>query len=260
MRHFIRTLKDLKLTLDYLFMFSVFLNSIIVFLLFYLILSLFNFHAFYIALGISLLYFLRNSFRKLGEDKLEDVERVYDVLDEKLHTAADNVSKKNIIVESLQSEVVRDIDKVEASSFFNVKSTVTKLGLFLVLTFLIIFLAPVDLSDDVKEFMPDLSKIWNLGFGGDVDKEELGELVRVKKTKDKDEAALEIKRRDIISLKLKPLSTELKEEDVEDIRKWRFKSTFPVEIFPSNAEAFEENVPREQQELVRKYYDNLREG
>src|SRR3989339_1671572 len=81
-------IKEIRVTLNDLFFFEHLLSSIIVFLLFVLVTSLFGF-PFWTALIPAVLHFIVRAAQRVKENKIADIERLYPSLREKLRTAAD---------------------------------------------------------------------------------------------------------------------------------------------------------------------------
>jgi hypothetical protein len=63
--------------------------------------------------------------------------------------------------------------------------------------------------------------------------------------------------RDKLDLVIKPSSYEVNLRDIGDPERMDFPDVFPNEIFSSSSESYDENIPKEQQELVRNYFEKI---
>src|SRR3989344_7769877 len=163
MKGFIKVVKEVNETLNNIIVFEIILNSIMIFLMVYVILSVSTLNVLY-ALLPAIVYLIVVSYDRVKRSKARIVEEKYDTLKEKLRTAVDNINKENPIVDELQSEVIEDMRKVKTSSFVNTKRVAYKITGCVVLCFTIIFLATLNIH--FFDFKIVLDKIPKYVIGG----------------------------------------------------------------------------------------------
>ena len=120
MKNFIKVIREINRTLNFLIIFETTINAVIFFLVVYLLLSLINLYPI-LALIPALVYFISRLYVNSKVDKRKIVEGKYEPLKEKLRTAADNLGEENPVVNELQDEVVHDLKNVGLSSFISTK-------------------------------------------------------------------------------------------------------------------------------------------
>ena len=116
MKNFANLINEVNRTLNEIFLFETLIHTILLFLVVYLFLSLFNLYPIS-ALVPAAIYFVLSAYSKFRKNKIRIVEGKYSPLNEKLRTAADNVNEDNPVVNELEEEVVRDLKNVGLSSF-----------------------------------------------------------------------------------------------------------------------------------------------
>lgn len=165
MEYFKNRLKDINQVLNDILVFEVILNSILIYLVVYLILMFTDISSLY-ALVPSLAYLLYATYQQLKKNKLIMVEKRYKFLNEKLRTAADNIHINNPIVKQLQLEVLNDLKKVYASTFMKPKQSSFKIFFAVVLSFVIILLAAHNIEFiNIKGALKTPAQ-FRFGFGG----------------------------------------------------------------------------------------------
>ena len=246
MKNFRKIITEVNRTLSQVVMFDIMLNGILLFLGFYLVLSLFKFHPM-LALLPSGLYTAYLFSRRIGADKMPWVEKTYPILNEKLRTARDNWSVENPIVDELQEEVSHGLSLVRISSFINTRRLSIKIGTAIALSFLIVITGlfnldfskiSFDTDDEAELNIP--SKQGNTDIYGEESVAQLGD--------------------DQVDVQIKQVSFEIDIRDVRDAPDKEFDSLFPEEVFVKSAEGFEDRVSVEQQQLVKEYFKNLAKG
>ena len=220
-----------------------FLDAIIVFLAFYLFFVLINLRPI-VALvpGIFAFFFIMR--KKIESVQLKSVEDKNPELKEMLRTAADNVDKDNIMIKLLDAEVLQKMRAVATSSFMSMKKLFYKFLIICVTFLLTLYIASTNLhiinaTDMISNFgMPDkLISLDDKGLYGDEDIVSLSE--------------------EAVELELNPLSFELNLDKIEEAERKDFKGAFPEEIIATPEKAFEENIPKEEQEIVKNYFEKI---
>ena len=256
MKQFSSVIKEINRTLNELILFENIVNTTIVFLLFYLILSVLDFHPLY-ALIPALMYLGFYSYIRFKSYKPLIVESKYAPLKEKLRTAADNVGLDNPIAEELEYEVTSEMKNVGLSMFINPKILSYKIFGVMLLSFLIIFATTLNLKllEFAKEKVPDIFDTKGLkGVGNFVatklnTSDDIYGKENVAKLGDKE-----------LNIRIKPVDFKVNVKEEGDTQRQNFETTFPQEMIVKETVAYEENIPQEQQELVKNYFKKLAEG
>ena len=259
MKNFIKVIKEINKTLNFLFIFETTLNAVIFFLVVYFLLSLVNLFPI-TALIPAIIYFAMRLYANSKMDKRKIVESKYEPLKEKLRTAADNVNEENPVVNELEEEVITDLKHVGLSSFIQTKPVSYKIFITILLSFAIVFatqqnLYIVDLTKLLSDFPGILD---NFYLGNRADNIPLGE---INESNDiYGDSKLAVLGEKQIDIKIKPVNYEVNVREEGDVEQKQFDEIFPREVAVEQASAFEEKIPEEQQELVKKYFDKLAKG
>lgn len=256
MRNFSNVVREINRTLNQIIFFENMVNTTIVFLVSYLLLSLFNIKPLF-ALIPSLGYLCYYSYFSFRSSKPILVESRYAPLREKLRTAADNVGMESPIAEELAYEVTSEMKNVGLSLFINPRSLSYKIFAVILLSFLIIFTTTLNLRlfEFAKQKIPDIFDTRNL--------KGVGNLVAVQlNTSDdiygkNDVAKLGDKELDI---RIKPVDFKINVKEEGESEQHKFETVFPSDLAVKETSAYEENIPQEQQELVKNYFKKLAES
>lgn len=248
MKSIVYLLKELKYEVVKMVFLNTFLDMALLFLGLYLIFILLHFYPIFMALIPALIVFVVILRRRLNRFGLKSVEDKNPDIKEILRTAADNIDEDNFVVHQLHIELIRKMKNVTSSSFIKLGEVSTKIGVTLALSFFVIFLSANNI------YIVDLNKIFidtfiptqkgKEGFGEDIygDKTELEQI-------DKE-----------IEFEFKPLSFEINIDKVGEVESKDFERNYAEEVYVTQEAAFEENIPREQQEIVKNYFERIRGG
>ena len=255
MKQFQNVVKEINRTLTQLMIFENIVNTTLVFLLFYLVLSVIDFSPLY-ALLPAIIYIGYYSYLSFKSSKPLIVESKYAPLREKLRTAADNVGLENPIVEELEYEVTSEMKNVGLSMFINPKTLSYKIFAVMLLSFMIIFATTLNLKllEFAKQKVPDIFDTKNL--------KGVGNLVATKLNTSEDiygkddVAKLGDKE---LNIRIKPVDFKVNVKEEGDVQQQKFETVFPQELIVKETVAYEENIPQEQQELVKNYFKKLAE-
>lgn len=255
MKQFSIVVKEINRTLNELILFENLVNATLVFLTFYLVLSVLDFHPLF-ALIPSLVYLGFYSYMSFKSYKPLIVESKYAPLREKLRTAADNMGLDNPIAEELGYEVTREMKNVGLSMFINPRTLSYKVLAVMVLSFMIIFASTlnVKLLEFTKQKIPDIFEKGPKGVGNFA-------AVKLNTTGDiygkEDVAKLGDKE---LNIRIKPVDFKVNVREEGDFKQQKFETVFPKEMAVKETDAYKENIPQEQQELVKNYFKKLAEG
>jgi hypothetical protein len=256
MKQFTSVIKEINRTLTELILFENIVNATLIFLVFYFLLSVFDFKALY-ALIPAIAYLAFFSYVSFASSKPLIVESKYAPLREKLRTAADNISLDNPVVDELEYEVTSEMRNVGLSMFINPRTLSYKILCVILISFLIIFTT----TSNIKFI--DFAKQKALNIFDTRAIKGVGNFVATKlETKEdiygkEDVARLGDKELDI---RIKPVDFKVNVKEEGEWEQRNFQTTFPQEAVVKESVAFEENIPQEQQELVKNYFKKLAEG
>ncbi len=255
MKPFSSVVKEINRTLNQMILFENIVNTTLVFLLFYLVLSVIDFNPLY-ALLPALIYLAYYSYLSFKSSKPLIVESKYAPLREKLRTAADNVGLENPIVEELEYEVTSEMKNVGLSMFINPKTLSYKIFAVMLLSFMIIFATTLNLKllEFAKQKVPYIFDTKNL--------KGVGNLVATKLNTSEDiygkEDVAKLGDKEL-NIRIKPVDFKVNVKEEGDVQQQKFETVFPQELIVKETVAYEENIPQEQQELVKNYFKKLAE-
>ncbi len=255
MKHFGGVVKEINRTLNEIILFENIVNTTLLFLVTYLLLSLLDISHFYAFIPAAI-YLIVFTYIRFKRSKTLIVESKHEPLREKLRTAADNLHISNPITDELEYEVTREMKNVGLSMFINPRTLSYKIFAVMLLSFLIIFTSTLDLKllEFAKRNVPDIFEKGPKGVGNfgatylNTSEDIYG---------DKDVARLGDNE---LNIRIKPVDFKVNVKEEGEATRQKFESTFPQEIGVKEATAYEENIPQEQQELVRNYFKKLAEG
>lgn len=253
MKPFQNVVKEINRTLTEMILFENIVNTTIVFLVFYLILTVIDFSPF-LAFIPALAYLGFYSYMSFRSYKPGIVESKYSPLREKLRTAADNVGLENPVVEELQYEVTSEMKNVGLSMFINPRTLSYRIFAVMVLSFLIIFTSTLNIK--FLEFARKVPDIFEGPKG-------VGNFVAVKLNTSEDIYGKDDVAKlgsNELNIRIKPVDFKINVREEGDVQTQKFESTFPKDLTVKETLAYEENIPQEQQELVKNYFKKLAEG
>jgi len=258
MKNFIKVIREINRTLNFLIFFETTINAAIFFLVVYLLLSLVNLFPI-LALIPAIVYFAARIYVNSKIDKRIAVERKYEPLKEKLRTAADNIGEENPVVNELQDEVVHDLKNVGLSSFISTKRVSYKIMTTILLSFAIVFATTLNLYVvDLNKFIGNIPELLKNVNPLRASNSPLGE---INESEDiYGDSKLTVLGENEIDIRIRPVNFEVNVREEGDLEQKEFGEIFPSEVAIEQSSAFEENIPEEQQELVRNYFNKLTGG
>ena len=267
MKKFRKAISELKFNLAKLILFDTVINSILVFLVALILFSLMGV-SFVYPIFLAVVYFVVVAFRRLKLNKINIVEKTYRSMDEKLRTAAEYNSPGNPVVKELQGEVVRDMRKIEASAFINERKIYLKSLGIVGLCFLVLVLSPLTFGIPDLNFNP----FWDGTGGTDIVDSGLGEL-NIRFSGASQETGLKPLSEDLyadpvvavmngeeIKVRITPSGMELNVRQIHEADPPSFSESFPTEVQAVAAESYQEDIAKEDLELVKNYFNRIAEG
>ncbi len=252
MQDFGRAMREVKYTLNQVFLFEVAMNSLLVFLTSYLLLLLFGLPA-STAFFPAIIYGVVAAYLRLNTNKARIVESKHSALREKLRTAADYMGRENPLVEELELDVLREMRNVGVSQFINARGMSYKILFITLLSFGIIFSSTLNLH------FIDLTKFGVFGGGSERSK-GAGDFEAVQLKSDEnlygDDEVAQLGSKDL-DIRIQPVDFKVSVKEEGDIETGNFHDIFPKDAYLKEGEESQEDIPKEQQELVKNYFKQL---
>ncbi|MBI4149957.1 hypothetical protein HY488_00980 [Candidatus Woesearchaeota archaeon] len=270
MKGFNKVVREIRRTVIEVLVIPSLLDGILLFLIVYLLLALFELYPLF-AIIPAAIYTVFIMWRESKINTLKLVEKYYPNLHEKLRTAADYANVDDIMVNELHTEVLQDVRNVAASTFISRRKILAKVVCCIIISFVILSITHFDISavdykaklqdkiNDIKNqiLLKDDANVLRLGnqsaavgsgVGGGVNRDIFGK---------KHLATLGDEE---LQVELKPSTLEFKVGKVEEAEKKEFEETFPSEVFLTSSASYEENIPKDQQEIVKNYFKKVSES
>ncbi|TAL51887.1 MAG: hypothetical protein EPN86_05810 [Nanoarchaeota archaeon] len=263
-------MKEAKSSIGKILFIDTFLESLIIFLIAYLIVSVAGFldkTTMFITIGIGIGYFILKTIKNMLIDKVELIGEQYPQLYEELLTARENRPGKNQVITDLHSEAVIHMRAIEESAFFSPKPTTYKTIAVVVLCLLVLLLAPINIKESpaVKKAVDAIAKtkvslsfakpqeIQGGGPSGSGTVESKGDIFGKKRTVEEGIKASKI------NVATSNFEVNLNQEE-QPGDNFKFDSVFPSEIGTPDPTLYAESIPKDQQELVKSYFRISAEG
>ncbi|MFT4304455.1 MAG: hypothetical protein ACMXX8_00030 [Candidatus Woesearchaeota archaeon] len=212
------------------------LNTIITFLISYIFFSLINFFPIPISIIISMFYLLIIWIIKSSFYDIKLVEKKFPFLKERLSTAKETINKENFVINALRLDVSRRINHIDASTFFRTGRTVFKIFVILFLLFGLMFFTVNDIElIDLNQRLSGFNLAYFFSFFNSNQTKEINETFN-------------------FTDKLDPTKLE---EIYDRFKKEEFISYEELDAIAS--EEFRESITDEEREIVRRYFETIRE-
>ena len=255
MKPFSLVVKEINRTLNELILFENIVNATLVFLVFYLVLSVLDFSPLY-ALIPALAYLGFYSYISFSSSKSLIVESKYAPLREKLRTAADNINSDNPILQELEYEVTSEMKNVGMSMFINPKTLSYKIFAVMLLSFMIIFATTMNLKlIDFAKHNINIFETKNVKGITNFNSVQLNTSADIYGKNDVAKLG-----DNELNIRIKPIDFKVNVKEEGEFKQQKFETVFPKDASVKESAAYDENIPQEQQELVKNYFKKLAEG
>jgi len=265
---------ELSSTLRKILVFDTFIESVVIFLIAYLVSIVLNLTIF-ISIGIAVVYFFYMLYSRKDLTSIKTVEKKYPVLNEALRTVNDTMPEDNYLVNELRTQVKKKIKKVSASSFMNIKRDLFMVLLAIMLVFGIVgltickgtsptcnkVLSKTDVNYAIKSVnnafldLAGVEQDEGLNLGGDIIHRDYN--IETKNAVLKDNAVANLGNKKL-SLKIKLSDDQIDIHDVsDDVTRKEFMDMDITDISAATDVNFEEDISKEHKELVKNYFDEL---
>lgn len=277
MKSFKWVVREIRWTIAQVLILPSILKGIVFFLALYLALSILDLIAMW-AIIPALFYTAIIIGREVGTNKLRLVEKYYPRLREKLRTAADYANQDDVLVNELHKEVIEDVKKVAASTFFSRSDMFYYIISCILLSFLIVGVTHFNISASaytsnvegvlaefankvlIREGDPNVLRFNDSVLAGDpMGGEGTGEGgagERVNRNIFGDEHLAKLGEEEL-EVEIKPKTLELRVGEAKDPEDRDFDEVFPDDVYLEQSRTFEENIPKEQQEIVKAYFKRI---
>lgn len=152
-----KKLNEARLTCWLLQSYSTIIDFFVAFLFSAIIINIFGVPLIYgVVPGI--IYSIGLLYKRISRgDIVCSIENQYKNLDERLSTAQDNIGRDNIILQSLRKDMVKKMESVESSTFFESRRMALKIGGVIAMSFILISMSVADIQD-----LDQITKLKNL--------------------------------------------------------------------------------------------------
>lgn len=238
------------------------LDTLIVFVVIFLFSTIFNFSAYYALIPAAVYFFIRIGIT-FYKSKYIDVEEKVPELKEQLRTVADNIYRTNPIIDSLKEDVVKNIGRVRTSSFIDTNTITIRILVLTLFSIVVVVLSFLNVNFDARlgfGFLggPDIQKArfsgdevidLNLSYmeGNLTDILGQGSIARLGNKE--------------LQLLINPLASDADVGNFKKVKEQDFNPpSFPKEIYTSYDVAYSEKIAKENQNVVKKYFEKITEG
>lgn len=251
-------LKEVKTVLKSTAVFYGILTSGIIFLALYLLLILIKiewYYAFFAWFPFTVWYF----YHHMKKANYHTVEQQTPQLHEQLRTAADHKHVENTVTHALHEDVLRNLIHVKVTDFVQFPKLTKQLFILIILVFAILYVGSANVHFfDAKLLVKEIGDIQKAKYypGATFDVPPIPE----------DESSI-FGNKSLIELGTKELQLQitpiLSDIDVSKIKppeQQHFQENVPREILAVPEASYEENIPKEHQEIVKNYFSQIVKG
>jgi hypothetical protein len=270
-------LGELRRTLLSIKFFDVALASLIVIAASLVVTTYFRLEWYY-ALAPWAIYFAWSFTNKVNVNSYHEVEQKVPQLREALQTAADTRKQEGVLVKELQLDVLAKMRSIKTSYFLGLGSTTRQMLLLTGLSFIVIGLAAFNVNfDTTKDFVANQAILQgafgSIGAFAPTDNESVNGKIKQGRTisalskfvKLKDNRSL-YGDENMVDLGDTPLELQIQPEysgsnlkDVQDpeAKKFRDQQTADITAAAQGACTDECNIPKDQQQIVKTYFEKV---
>lgn len=254
----IAALREVRNVVTQLTVFTALLDTLVVFLLAALAFILVTLPWWY-AVVVAGIYGGVHTYRLLRRHQnLAYVEEKVPELEEQLITVADNVDKENVIVQSLQEDVLHGMRAIKTSYFISFGRLTRELITLAVVSILIITASAHHIRFlDFRETLRDLGR---LGEGPQGPYELTGEGLEFVENFSEDiygNKSLAELGNDELQLQLTPMLSDIDIGKTKPPQEREFSSSLPEEIKATTDVSFQESIPKGYQRIVKSYFREI---
>jgi len=234
------------------------MDSILVFLLAFLVLILIKLPWYY-AFAPWAIFLVWHMYKRVTGATYVSVEEKFPSLREELRTAADSGRKDNPVVNALHHDVMHKLRNVMVSEFIGFKKLTKQIFLATLMVFLILFFAANNVKlFDTKELLKELDQLRRLPYypGAGF---EVPPIPENESSIYGNKSLIELGTQEL-QLQITPLLSDLNVNKVKPPEEQKFREGLPREIVASPEASYEENIPKEHQQIVKNYFSQIVKG
>ncbi len=268
MKDFKKAVLEINANLFYLIILESFTSGFLVFIIAYFILFFFDV-SFWISFLIGCIALVGFYFYNKKIYRVKKIEQAYPLLSEKLRTAVDTASVNNEVVEDLQQQVLSEIKHVHPGMFFD--SGTFSLKIFFAVFFSVLLVFTSFFHIQIKEFRTETtdslknkinSVFSNQPAGGNIselpDEAANGAGISPNKNIFGKKSLTQLGDK-TIDVTIRPAKYEFTVRESGDGYDKPFKGEFPSEIHTEQSTFYQENIPKDDQDVVKSYFKKLAE-
>ncbi|MBI2564651.1 hypothetical protein HYV79_01530 [Candidatus Woesearchaeota archaeon] len=249
-----QALRELKSTVTLMALFSSIIDSFVVFLASFLLCIILLIPWFYSFIPL-FLYGIIHIYSELKTARFLYIEKKLPFLYEQLRTVADNIRKEHEVIEALNEEVLIKLRAVKNSVFLRFGKITNRITTLVILSFLIIILSAMNIQlFDVPKALKNVQK--------QIEQPEPEEQYQQLITGGEDiifgnKSVAELGYQEL-EIKLNPIQSEIDIDKIKEPEKLSFESKYrPKEIIATTDISYEENIPKDYQNIVRDYFSGI---
>jgi len=261
----IPAINELRRTLIQLRLVETLMDGLLFFSVLYLFCLLFTINWVYAFIPV-LGFMFFDAHRKLGEVRLNQVEKKVPQLQDQLTTSYDTLYKDNEIVKALHEDVVKKMKLIRVSEFVPFKKIWREMIIIAAVCFSIILLASLNIEFlDYRVLIDEVGGLGGDALSGDLDLEGLGAGDGGSGGAEDDifgnESIAQLGGEDL-NVQINPLLSEIDINDIQDVKERNFlENSIANEIIAQGGCAGEagcnEDFPKEHKEIVKRYFSSI---
>jgi hypothetical protein len=244
-------LREIEISLRSLTLFNVIIKTLVILMVSYLLLFMIGLNP-NLSLIPSFAYFISSFFVESKVDKIRRVEKKYPMLNEELRTARDHKNEENIVLKELEEDVVRDLKTVELSTFFSYSKSLILVLLLVLAISSSLYIASSNIRIlDFNNLMDTAMKRFISNLENNTGNKSSENFL------DSQESIMEVGN-ERIQVEINPVGTSFDFKEVSDTGAHEFSTSFPKDVFLSSAAAYENEFTEEQQQLIKNYFEKVK--
>ncbi len=196
---------------------------------------------------------------KVANVHAREVEETVPILKDQLTTVSDNLYRENEIITGLQQDVLALLRHVRVSYFIDFKRIWREIMILAVLSFAILIVATLNVHfADYKSVAKEIGDVLGEGGLGGLDPDGSGEGGSENFTDIFGNETLVELGENELNLQINPVLSEINIEDIQEAKEREFEeSVFPTEIIARTDSSFDDKIPKENREIVKKYFSGI---